>query len=316
MRHLLALPATAVSVVLAGTLLGPSAAAPTAAATAAPVAAPATAPVAVPTPAPVAASVAAGASRWAPMARATITPGVQMLTKGAQCTGNFVFTDARRRVYVGYAAHCAGLGEATDTNGCQTRSVAIGTRVRFVEGTSVATAGSTVGRGRLAYSSWVSMRRRGLKGGPACDFNDFALVRVAAGSVKHVNPSVPFWGGPRRLGPGRLAEGSRVYGYGNSGLRAGAEPLAPRTGVTLGRSGGGWSHDVYTVTPGIPGDSGSGYLDGSGRAVGVLSTVAIAPLPASNGLGDLYREVRYAQRHSGISGLRLVAGTRKFDPAL
>ena len=301
MRRLLALPATAVSVVLAGTLLGPSAAAPAPAA---------------PEAAPVAAPVAAGTSRWAPVARATITPGVQMLTKGAQCTGNFVFTDARRRVYVGYAAHCAGRGEATDTNGCQTRSVAIGTRVRFVEGMSVATAGSAVGRGRLAYSSWVTMRRRGLQGGAACDFNDFALVRVAAGSLKHVNPSVPFWGGPSRLGPGRLAAGSRVYGYGNSGLRAGAEPLAPKTGVTLSQSGGGWSHDVYTVTPGIPGDSGSGFLDGSGRAVGVLSTVAVAPLPASNGLGDLYREVRYAQRHSGITGLRLVAGTRRFDPAL
>jgi hypothetical protein len=46
----------------------------------------------------------------------------------------------------------------------------------------------------------------------------------------------------------------------------------------------------------------------------VLSTVALAPLPASNGLGDLHREVRYAQKHSGITGLRLVAGTKRFTP--
>jgi hypothetical protein len=289
MRRLLALPATLASVMLAGTLLGPTGGVP--------------------------ADAAAG-SRWAPVSRATITPGVQMVTQGAQCTGNFVFTDARDRVYVGYAAHCAGRGEATDTNGCQTRSVALGTPVAFVKGMSVATPGTRVGRGTLAYSSWIDMRRRGLNGGPACDYNDFALVRVASGSVKHVNPSVPFWGGPSRLGPGSLAAGGRIYTYGNSGVRGGAEPLAPKTGASLGQSGGGWTHDAYTVSPGIPGDSGSGFMDAQGRAFGVLSTVAVAPLPASNGLGDLYREVRYAQRHSGIAGLRLVAGTQKFNPVL
>ena len=288
MRRLLALPATLVGVVLSGTLLGP---------TGGP-------------------AGAAAASRWAPGATATITPGVQMVTQGAQCTGNFVFTDARAQVYVGYAAHCAGRGEATDTNGCQTRSFALGTPVTFVKGMSVATPGTTVGRGRLAYSSWIDMRRRGLNGGPACDYNDFALVRVASGSVKHVNPSVPFWGGPSRLGPGSLAAGGRIYTYGTSGLRGRAEPLAPKTGASLGQSGEGWTHDAYTVTPGIPGDSGSGLMDAQGRAFGVLSTVALAPLPASNGLGDLYREVRYAQKHSGIAGLRLVAGTKAFEPVL
>jgi len=288
MRRLLALPATLVSAVLAGTLLGPTGGVP----------------------------AGAAASRWAPVSKATITPGVQMLTRGAQCTGNFVFTDARDRVYVGYAAHCAGRGEATDTNGCRTRSVALGTPVTFVKGMSVATPGTTVGRGTLAYSSWITMRRRGLNGGPACDYNDFALVRVASGSLRHVNPSVPFWGGPSKLGPGSLEAGSRIYTYGSSGLRGGAEPLAPKAGATLGGSGEGWTHDAYTVTPGIPGDSGSGFLDAQGRAFGVLSTVAVAPLPASNGLGDLHREVRYAQRHSGIEGLRLVAGTKAFNPVL
>src|SRR5688572_30180577 len=56
---------------------------------------------------------------WAPADTASIHPGVQMYTEGAQCTGNFVFTDGAANVYVGYAAHCAGLGEATDTNGCE-----------------------------------------------------------------------------------------------------------------------------------------------------------------------------------------------------
>src|SRR5690242_19899939 len=75
---------------------------------------------------------------WAPVAKATITPGVQMFTKGAQCTGNFVFTDGVGRVYVGYASHCAGKGEATDTNGCNTGSHPLGTPVRFARGATAA----------------------------------------------------------------------------------------------------------------------------------------------------------------------------------
>jgi hypothetical protein len=72
--------------------------------------------------------------------------------------------------------------------------------------------------------------------------------------------------------------------------------------------GNGWSRTVYTVTPGIPGDSGSGFLNGSGQAIGVLSTVALAPLAASNGVGDLGRELAYARAH-GLSDLALVNGT-------
>jgi hypothetical protein len=34
----------------------------------------------------------------------------------------------------------------------------------------------------------------------------------------------------------------------------------------------------------------------------------------SNSLRDLERELRYAQAHSGLSGLRLVPGTEPFTP--
>src|SRR5689334_685818 len=59
---------------------------------------------------------AAAAAAWAPAATAAIHPGVMMYTDGAQCTANFVFTDTAGDVFVGYAAHCAGTGAATDTN--------------------------------------------------------------------------------------------------------------------------------------------------------------------------------------------------------
>ena len=97
---------------------------------------------------------------WAPAATAKIHPGVQMFTQGAQCTANFVFTDSSGRVYVGYSAHCAGKGEATDTDGCSTGSQPLGTRVRFAHGATLATPGETVGRGTLVYSSWITMRLR------------------------------------------------------------------------------------------------------------------------------------------------------------
>jgi hypothetical protein len=252
------------------------------------------------------------AARWAPAATATIHPGVQMFTTGAQCTANFVFTDAAGRVYVGYAAHCAGRGGSTDTNGCTTGSEPLGTRVRFAQGATAATGGTTVGHGTLVYSSWGTMRRLGTSGANICAYNDLALVKVDGDDVGKVNPSVPFWGGPVGLARDGAPAGSQVFTWGQSSLRP-TTALSQKTGVSLGGSGGGWSWDAYTASPGIPGDSGSGFLDARGRALGTLSTVAIAPLAGSNGVGDLVRELAFAQAHAGIDGLRLVPGTKAFS---
>ena len=255
-------------------------------------------------------------SRWAPAAKAKIRPGVMMYTKGAQCTGNFVFADGRGRVYVGYAAHCAGTGAATDTDGCKAHSLPLGTKVRFANDGNLASGGTTVGRGRLAYSSWRAMHRLGTKAKNVCAYNDLALVRVGRGYLRTVNPSVPFWGGPVGLNTSGTAAGDQVYSYGNSSLRAGLSPLSPRSGTSLGDGANGWSRSVYTATPGVPGDSGSGFLDPKGRAVGVLSTIEIAPLAGSNGVGDLSHELAFARRHSGLPGLHLVKGTTAFNPML
>ena len=61
-------------------------------------------------------------------ASATVTPGVQTVTQGAQCTANFIFRDGGG-TYVGQAAHCSGTGAATDTDGCDSGSLPIGTSV-------------------------------------------------------------------------------------------------------------------------------------------------------------------------------------------
>ena len=104
------------------------------------------------------AGTSSAAPSWAPADSATIHPGVQMYTEGAQCTANFVFTDGAGNTYVGYAAHCAGTGEATDTNGCDAGSLPLGTKVDFVEGGSLVGEGTKVGSGTLAYSSWLTMQ--------------------------------------------------------------------------------------------------------------------------------------------------------------
>ena len=253
------------------------------------------------------------ATRWASPSKATITPGVQMLTKGAQCTANFVFADSAGHTYVGYAAHCAGTGSNTDTNGCKTGSQPLGTPVKFEQGATFVSEGTVVGKGKLAYSSWLTEHKLGTKNANTCAYNDLALVRVADAYVRDVNPSVPHWGGPTGLRTSGLSQGDQVYSYGNSELRGGITQTSPKQGIATGDQGGGWSHNVYTLTPGIPGDSGSGFLDSNGRAFGVLSTIEAAPVAGQNALGDLAKELAFAQKHSGIPGLHLVKGTVPFS---
>jgi hypothetical protein len=245
------------------------------------------------------------ASAWAPAATAPIHPGVQVFTDGAQCTSNFVFQDASN-VYLGQAAHCSGTGGNTETNGCDSGSLPIGTPVD-VTGASRP--------GTMVYNSWLTMQGKGESDANTCAFNDLALIKLDPADVANVNPSVPALGGPTGVGTWGAA-GSKVYTYGNSELRGGVTALSPKQGIVVQEQGGGWSHDVYTATPGIPGDSGSGFMNATGGAIGVLSTVQIAPLAASNGVGTLANEIAYMQANaSGFSGVSLVPGTEPFNPA-
>jgi hypothetical protein len=247
-----------------------------------------------------AAPAAAAPPPWAPAGSATVHPGVQTFTDGGQCTANFVFYDAAD-IYVGQAAHCSGTGAATDTNGCDAGSLPLGTPVE-VDGASRP--------GTLAYSSWIAMQAAGETDANACDYNDFALVRLDPADHGKVNPSIPFWGGPTGV-TGTTTQGSKVLSYGNSSLRGGIEQLSPKEGVSLGQSGGGWTHSVFTATPGVPGDSGSAFIDKDGRAFGVLATLQLAPLAGSNGVGDVSRELAYMRSHGGPQA-ELALGTEAF----
>lgn len=256
---------------------------------------------------------------WAPVGSAAIRPGVLTETAGGgSCTANFVFTAGgtdgstpqagRPRTFIGQAAHCGGTGAETETDGCSSGTVGLGVPV------TIRGAGGRDVTGHLAYSSWVTMQADGETDPDTCAYNDLALVEIDPADVALVNPSVPFFGGPTGIDTDGLAVGEQVFSYGNSPLRLGISALSPKVGISAGDAGKGRSHVVYTLSPGIPGDSGSAYLDARGAAVGQLSTLNLAPLPVSNGVGDIAKELAYANADGGLGDIELALGTEPFTP--
>ena len=244
------------------------------------------------------------APQWAPAATAAIHPGVQTLTEGGQCTANFVFFDAAD-VYLGQAAHCSTTGQVTDTNGCTSTSHPLGTQV---------TVGGATRPATLVYNSWLTMQALGESDADTCQYNDFALLRLDPADAGRVNPSIPHWGGPSGLNTTGTRLLQHVYSYGNSELRLGLTVLSPKKGISLGDAGGGWTHLVSTITPGIPGDSGSAFLDSRGRALGVLSTINVGiPTGVNNGVSDLARALDYMRASSALSTVHLALGTTPFN---
>jgi hypothetical protein len=262
--------------------------------------------VVAPSPQVTAAQAAPVQQRWAPAATAAIHPGVVTETAGAGlCTGDFVFTIGAT-VYLGQAAHCGGTGPDTDTNGCTSATVPLGTPV------TIDAADGSRRSGTLAYSSWVTMQAIGETDPDTCAYNDLALVRIAQADVADVNPSVPFFGGPTGIDTNGLKAGDTVYTYGNSPARLGVATLSPKVGISASEAGGGRGHAVYTLSPGIAGDSGSAYLSSGGQALGLLATLNLAPLPVSNGVADLAKALDYAAANGGLGPVALALGTQPF----
>ena len=95
----------------------------------------------------------------------------------------------------------------------------------------------------------------------------------------------------------------------------GSEGGTPRTlrYLIASRAAGILALTAIAAACAAPGDSGSAFLDGSGRALGVLSTLGIAlPVGGTNGVGDLARELDYMHTHGG-PGATLVLGTEPFN---
>ena len=248
---------------------------------------------------------------WAPAASAPIRPGNVIETEGQGCTADFVFYDATS-VYIGTAAHCApapydGSLEASDA--CGGESSPPGSPAKLEGATRPV---------ELIYSSWWTMNE--LKMEPfqtICTDNDFALFRIDPADAGRVNPSIPHWGGPTGLRQSGMASGERVVVYGNSNTRMDEDSIKPLEGLLELDVNEGWMHDVQMVTPGIPGDSGSPSLDGSGAAIGPLNRLLYAP-PGSNQISDLAHLLAFMREHTAIKA-RLAEGTEPFTgqgPAL
>jgi hypothetical protein len=248
--------------------------------------------------------IPATASAWAP-APGNVHPGVQMFTNGSQCTANFIY-QAGGTTYIGQAAHCSSKGDNTQTDGCTTPTYGVGTPVR-IDGDD-----GTTYTGSIAYSSWATEQANGESDPATCAYNDLELIAMPAAAVAVTNPSVPFWGGPNGLSG--TVVGAKTYSYGNSELRLGLQELSPKIGAVVMADTSGWEYDVYTATPGIPGDSGSGFLNANGQAYGVLSFLETVP-PAGNGVGALAKELAYMHSHGG-PGASVVSGTEPFSPIL
>jgi hypothetical protein len=237
-----------------------------------------------------------------------ITPGVLMLSPvedetTSACTAAFVFTGPQA-TYLGFAAHCAARGEATGLSGCAERVLPVGTAVVIEGDDGFRTSG------RLAYTSWGTMQDQGETDEALCTLNDFALVELGPEDVGRVDPTVPALGGPTDLDADGTVAGEPVYSY---QPQNGGQVV--KSGQSLGVGTGGLTHRVDTSPPGRPGDSGSGYLDGDGRAFGVLSTLFLDG-SRTNGVTDLAHALAYANRYGGIGTVSLVLGEAPFTPPL
>ena len=236
-----------------------------------------------------------------------IGPGAVMTTRidprtTSECTADFVFRGPGA-LYVGFSAHCAGAGEADDLSGCTAPTLPLGTEV------TISGRGGERADGRLAYSSWATMQQHGEDDPALCRYNDFALVAVDPADTGLIDPSIPLLGGPTGLRTtSSLTPGEAVYSF---------QPNNGGSGVKSGRSvedsGGGRMHQVVITPPGVSGDSGSGFLDAEGRAVGVLSTQFL-DRRHSNGVADLALALAYADAYGGLGTVTLVPGIRPFRP--
>lgn len=214
---------------------------------------------------PLAAPALAEGAGWPPLASAQVRPGMQAFSSVGQCTSNFVYTSPdNATLYIGLAAHCVG---------------GVGERVTF-QGVNFDAQGT------VAYTSWAYTST-----------HDFALVRIDDADRDLVHPAVVHFGGPTGLANSQTtATGDKVISHGASGLRPFASgPTSWKEGYLLSR--GQWQSSIYTVTPGIFGDSGSAVMLADGSAHSVLVTISYAG--GTNGVTNLDKALDFA-RSKGV----------------
>ena len=160
------------------------------------------------------------------------------------------------------------------------------------------------------------MQSKGETDADTCAYNDLALVKVDPADVGSVNPSIPFWGGPTGVHSGGTAAGDTVSQLRQLRAARRHHPAQPEAGQQPRRRRQRLEPHRLHRDARHPRRLGvSAFLDASGKALGVLSTVAIAPLAGSNGVGDVGKELAYANSTGGL-GVTLAQGTEAFTGPL
>jgi hypothetical protein len=222
-----------------------------------------------------AAASADASTTWAPLASATIRPGVVIHTADGDCQSNFVFSRQNAtQAFIGTTANCV-------------RKLPIG---------AIAAIGNPRNIGILVYSSWITMQDVGEQDAGALEYNDFAVFYVDSSSRAMVNPALPQTGGPTGADDaGALGTGARLRFWGKT--PSVAESGNWHDAVVTGKVGG-WALLAHGVLPGAPGTMGGGVVTPEGKAVGVLVNLAVSPDPGANGVARLDKVMSYASEHA------------------
>lgn len=176
-----------------------------------------------------------------------VRPGAVVQSDAGQCTFNFLFKGSDGNRYMGTAGHCI-LGESPTGGDVGERTWAPGTG-------PVAQDGDGKRIGEFAYAILQ-------------DPKDFALIRLDAGVP--ASPQMCHFGGPTGRNDALVQEPVVLHHFGQ-GLGLGTA-LPARTHLAPSMPD---PDHVYANGVAIFGDSGSGVIDDTGKAVGVLVTIGV-----------------------------------------
>ncbi|MFT5887419.1 MAG: hypothetical protein ACI9BO_000225 [Zhongshania sp.] len=238
-----------------------------------------------------------------------IRPGAEIVANGSSCTGNFLYSPFAGEVYIGVAAHCFSPDSNRGIDPCETSNLPIGSAVSIE---------NAVHSGQLVYSSWQAMQaNKEIPGSAACQYNDFALVKIDSRDLANIHPAVVAIGGPKSLFTGLANVGDKVLAYGHSSLNFGSRDVEIKEGEIRAVQGGGWAYELVVDNPGVPGDSGGPVLTANGRALAVINviTAGFGSALVTNGVVNLDMALRYAIDGSFINRGTKILTWDDFRPA-
>ena len=222
-------------------------------------------------------------AEWGQPEDKVLRPGINMSYDGLGCSTSFLF-EHEGRIFMATAAHCVAEG-----NGCDD-----GRDMPDQKATLYLTDGEEA-EAAVAYHSWTTMSRIQEEDNDACEGNDFALLELPPEAIPLAHPASLHFQAPTGLATDPTAS---IWGYGQSDLRQGLRDSHPKQGRHLGMAFGGWQHQVYLATPGIFGDSGGHIMTDDGQALGIASTILLAP-PGANHYTDIAMALEYMRQHEG-----------------